>query len=151
VVQEGSENVRLCDQEQVAVIIATTGSESLAIDQGNDSGYATATIRAVFVLLCYQGYAYAVLGVGAPFIATGFGLSQSGIAQMYAWISLNSIGALILSRMADRVGRRRIILISLVITPSARWGLHYRRGRRGSSCSRFSHTPPSARPLAVRL
>jgi len=57
------------------------------------------------------------LGVGAPFIAKSFGLDQSGIARMFAWISLDAFGALILSRMADRVGRRRILMWSLVATP----------------------------------
>lgn len=36
---------------------------------------------------------------------------------MYAWISLYAFGALILSRMADRIGRRRVLLLSLVTTP----------------------------------
>jgi MFS family permease len=36
---------------------------------------------------------------------------------MYAWISLNSIGALVLSRMADRIGRRRVLMFGLFITP----------------------------------
>jgi hypothetical protein len=62
------------------------------------------TTRSLFGILCYQGYAFAILGVGAPFIGKSFGLDQSGIARVYAWISLNSIGALALSRMADRIG-----------------------------------------------
>lgn len=74
-------------------------------------------VRALFTILCYQGYAFAILGVGAPFIAKGFGLDQSGIARMYAWMSLNAVGALVLSRMADRIGRRRIVLLSLILTP----------------------------------
>lgn len=76
-----------------------------------------ATRLTVFTILAYQGYAFSLLGVAAPFIATGFGLDQSGIARMYAWISLNSLGALLLSRMADRIGRRRILLFTLVATP----------------------------------
>ena len=75
------------------------------------------TTRALFAILCYQGYAYVILGVGAPFIGKSFGLDQSGIARMYAWISLNSIGALVLSRMADRIGRRRVLILGLFITP----------------------------------
>jgi predicted MFS family arabinose efflux permease len=75
------------------------------------------TVQALFAILSCQGYAFAFLGVGAPFIAKSFGLDQSGIARMYAWISLNAIGALILSRMADRVGRRRIVTLGLIITP----------------------------------
>jgi MFS family permease len=75
------------------------------------------TTRALFAILCYQGYAFAILGVGAPFIGKSFALDQSGIARMYAWISLNSIGALVLSRMADLIGRRRILMLSLLVTP----------------------------------
>jgi MFS family permease len=35
---------------------------------------------------------------------------------MYAWISLNSVRALILLRLADRMGRR-MVLLSLLLTP----------------------------------
>src|SRR5260370_33914419 len=41
---------------------------------------------------------------------------------MFAWISLDAFGALILSRMADRVGRRRILVWSLVATPLCAMG-----------------------------
>jgi MFS family permease len=74
-------------------------------------------VRALFAILCCQGYAFAFLGVGAPFIARSFHFDQSDIARMYAWISLNSVGALILSRMADQIGRRSIVLLSLLLTP----------------------------------
>jgi MFS family permease len=79
-------------------------------------------VRALFAILCYQGYAFSILGVAAPFLARSFALDQSAIARMYAWISVNSLGALILSRMADRVGRRRIVLLSLIITPCCSLG-----------------------------
>src|SRR6516165_12091454 len=88
-----------------------TGLPGELTDQGN------IVVRALFVILCYQGYAFAFLGVGAPFIAESFHIDQSGSARMYAWISLNSVGALILSRMADRMGRQRIVLLSLLLTP----------------------------------
>jgi MFS family permease len=76
-----------------------------------------ATVGAAFMVLTVQGYAYSLLGVDAPFIAKDFGLNQSGIAGMYAWISLNALGALVLSRFADRIGRRVIMLLCLTITP----------------------------------
>ena len=79
--------------------------------------HSRATVRAILALLNYQGYAFTILGVGAPFIAKSFALDQTEIARMYAWISLNAFGALFLARMADRVGRRRILIVSLIITP----------------------------------
>jgi predicted MFS family arabinose efflux permease len=85
-------------------------------DKGRPS-HLRATRQTVLAILAYQGYAFALLGVAAPFIATGFKLDESGIARMYAWISLNSLGALLLSRMADRFGRRRILLLTLIATP----------------------------------
>jgi MFS family permease len=89
----------------------TAGLHHESTDQGS------IVVRALFAILCYQGYAFAFLGVGAPFIAASFHFGQSDIARMYAWISLNAVGALILSWMADRVGRRRIVLVSLLLTP----------------------------------
>ena len=88
-----------------------TSAESIADTHGR------ATVRAVCAALCYQGYAFALLGVGAPYIAKGFGLNDAGMAGMFALISLNSIAALVLSRMADRFGRRRIVLAALIVTP----------------------------------
>jgi len=79
--------------------------------------HARATMFAVAAILAYQGYALATLGVGAPFIAKSFGLDQSGIARMFAWIALGAFGVMIVSRMADRMGRRRILMWSLVATP----------------------------------
>lgn len=95
------------------------------------SAHGRATVRAVMAILCYQGYAYTILGVGAPFIARSFGLSQSAIARTYAWIALQALGALILSRMADRNGRRRVILLGLAVTPLASLGAALSRGIAG--------------------
>jgi MFS family permease len=75
------------------------------------------TIRAICGMLYYQGFTMAINGIGAPWIAKSFGLDESGVAGLYAWISFSSIGALILSRMADRVGRRRVLLWCMTATP----------------------------------
>jgi MFS family permease len=99
----------------LVISLATEDNATGPRDELTDQG--EIVVRALFAILCYQGYAFAFLGVGAPFIAESFHLDQSGIARMYAWISLNSVGALILSRMADRMGRRRIVLLSLLLTP----------------------------------
>ncbi|HZP45928.1 MAG TPA: MFS transporter [Candidatus Binataceae bacterium] len=92
---------------------ASPTAEGAALSEESSSR----TVRAVFAVLSYQGYAFSLLGVAAPFVAKGFGLDQTGIARMYAWISLNAFGALLLSRLADRMGRRRVLLFALLLTP----------------------------------
>lgn len=74
-------------------------------------------IAAIVVLLVYQGYSLSVVGVAAPWIAKSFALSQARLAELFAWMSTSAIGSLILARLADRIGRRRIILSSLVLAP----------------------------------
>jgi MFS family permease len=91
-------------------------SDNAAASTSGDQ-HAKQTVRALFAILCYQGYAFSILGLAAPFIGKTFGLDQSGIARMYAWISINALGALILSRMADQIGRRRILMLGLIVTP----------------------------------
>jgi putative MFS transporter len=85
-------------------------------DSGAEAGVGQ-TLAVIFAMLCYQGFTMAINGIGAPWIAKSFNLSQSGIAALYAWISLSAIGALILSRMADRVGRRRVLVWCMGATP----------------------------------
>jgi len=72
--------------------------------------------------MLYQGFTMAILGTGASWIAQSFGLDQSGIARSFAWISLSAFGALALSRMADRVGRRRVVLWAMAGTPLSALG-----------------------------
>ncbi|MBI3782346.1 MAG: MFS transporter [Deltaproteobacteria bacterium] len=74
-------------------------------------------IVATFVMMLYQGYMTAINGIASPWIAAGFGLGESGIARLYAWISLSAVGALVISRYADRVGRRRVLLSCMTATP----------------------------------
>ncbi len=71
----------------------------------------------IAAMMAYQGFTMAINGVAAPWIARSFGLGESGIAGLYAWISISAIGALVLSRLADRIGRRRILLGCMVMTP----------------------------------
>jgi MFS family permease len=79
-------------------------------------------IRCVVALMFYQGFTIAILGTGAPWIARSFSLDQSGIARTFAWVSLSAFGALALARMADRVGRRRVVLWSMIGTPLSALG-----------------------------
>lgn len=104
------------------VVSASDASDANILDAGaaavtEAEGDGRTTARALFAILCYQGYAFSILGLAAPFIGKTFALDQSGIARMFAWISINALGSFFLSRMADRIGRRRILMIGLVVTP----------------------------------
>lgn len=79
-------------------------------------------IRCVVALMYYQGFTISILGTGSPWIAKSFGLDQSGIARTFAWVALSAFGALLLSRMADRVGRRRVVLWSMAGMPLSALG-----------------------------
>lgn len=79
-------------------------------------------IRCVMALMYYQGFTLAIMGTGAPWIAKSFGLSDSGIARAFALIAVSAFGALGLARMADRVGRRRVVLWAMVGMPLSALG-----------------------------
>jgi MFS family permease len=88
--------------------------------RGNGDQAAAPNIRqlvtSIATVFCFQGFAMSINGIGAPFIAKSFHLGESGIAGLFAWISISAIGALALSRMIDRLGRRRMLLMSMAGT-----------------------------------
>jgi AAHS family 3-hydroxyphenylpropionic acid transporter len=92
-------------------------TEPVRQDARDAARNAPAIISAIVILLVYQGYTLSVVGVASPWIAKSFALSESRLAELFAWMSSSAIGALILARMADRLGRRRIILASLAVSP----------------------------------
>src|SRR5271156_2185691 len=76
-----------------------------------------ATILAILAMLFYQGVAASIISLASPWIGTSFNLDGAGIARLFAWISISSLGALALSRMVDRFGRRRMILWCIAAMP----------------------------------
>lgn len=74
-------------------------------------------IAAIVLLLIYQGYTLSVSGVAAPWIGKSFHLSEPALARLFAWMSVSAFGSMMLARLADKVGRRRIILSSLLLAP----------------------------------
>jgi len=87
-----------------------------------DAGRARRTVLVLCALLWFQGFTMSINGIAAPWIAKSFGLGESGIASLYAWISVSAIGALVLSRLADRLGRRQVLRWCLRGTPPAALG-----------------------------
>ena len=71
----------------------------------------------LLAMLFYQGYTSAIIGIGSPWIAKSFGLDQSGVAAVFAWLALSSLGALGLARMADKAGRRRVMMWCMTVMP----------------------------------
>jgi MFS family permease len=101
--------------------IAAGSKKADAGGETGQSGYSArrvaAIIAAIVMLLVYQGYSLSIVGVASPWIAKSFALDQPALARLFAWMSTSAFGALIFARMADRVGRRRIILTSLLLVP----------------------------------
>lgn len=76
-----------------------------------------ATVIAIVAMLFYQGFAVSIVAIASPWIGKSFNLDGAGIARLFAWISVSSLGALALSRMIDRFGRRRMILLCIAAMP----------------------------------
>jgi MFS family permease len=71
----------------------------------------------LIAMIWYAGFAGAIPYIASPWIAKSFGLDQSAVARLFAWIALSALVSLGLSRMADKVGRRRVILWSISAMP----------------------------------
>ena len=82
------------------------------------SGRSWSIIAAIVLLLIYQGYTLSIAGIASPWIGKSFDLSQPELARLFAWMSVSAFGSMLLARLADRVGRRRIILSSLLLAPA---------------------------------
>jgi putative MFS transporter len=67
-------------------------------------------MAALLALTAFASYINTVPGIIAPFVAREFGLSDAGIANLMGLISLGALGAFGLTRLADRIGRRRVLL-----------------------------------------
>ena len=65
----------------------------------------------LLALVGYASYVQALGGIAAPFVAREFGLGDAGITGIAGWASLGAFGAALLTRLADRHGRRGILLL----------------------------------------
>ncbi|HYR78759.1 MAG TPA: MFS transporter, partial [Candidatus Dormibacteraeota bacterium] len=60
-------------------------------------------------MLGLQAFALTINGVAAPWIMQSFQLNQSSLARLFAVISVSAIGALIITRLFDVIGRMRVL------------------------------------------
>lgn len=70
-------------------------------------------------LMVWGGYLVTVNGVASPFLATSFGLGDSGISFAFGIMSLDAIPTLLLTRRADHRGRRSVLLAACSALPIA--------------------------------
>ncbi len=82
----------------------------------NDAPNVRQLVTAIAIVFAFNGFTMSINGIGSPWIAKSFHLGESGIATLFAWISFSAIGALGLSRMIDRLGRRRMLLVCMAGT-----------------------------------
>jgi putative MFS transporter len=74
-------------------------------------------MAALLALTAFANYFQTVPGISAPFAAREFGLSDAGIASLMGFVALGALGAFGLTRLADRIGRRRVLLAGLACLP----------------------------------
>ena len=100
---------------------AKAGSESSASHSAHGSRSsgprASTTVGAIVILLLYQGYTLSIVGIASPWIAKSFALDEGKLAKLFAWMAISAFGSLALARLADRVGRRLVILTALTLAP----------------------------------
>ncbi|HVU52278.1 MAG TPA: MFS transporter [Polyangia bacterium] len=71
---------------------------------------------ALLGVLWYGGLTLPLLTVESPWIALRFGLDTRGVARLYALMSLSAALTFLGGRLADRIGRRRLLVGCLVLT-----------------------------------
>jgi MFS family permease len=69
----------------------------------------------LLAVLWYGGLTLPLLTVESPWIAQRFGLDASGVARLYALMSLSAVLTFVGARLADRIGRKRLLVGCLVL------------------------------------
>ena len=68
-------------------------------------------------LTVYGFYVQSLGGLSQPFLAREFGLDDTGITFINGWMSLGAFGTALLTRLADRRGRRGIVVLCFALLP----------------------------------
>jgi AAHS family 3-hydroxyphenylpropionic acid transporter len=83
----------------------------------------------LFALVVYGFYIQALGGLAAPFLAADFQLDDAAITAIAGWIALGAFGTALATRLADRYGRRRVLVASfaglppLALVSALAWGV----------------------------
>ena len=74
-------------------------------------------MRLTLGLTAYAFYVQALSGLAAPFVAREFRLDDAAITAIAGWVSVGAFGTALLTRLADRHGRRRILVLCFALLP----------------------------------
>jgi MFS family permease len=95
---------------------ATAAHTSAAGQRAEQPAFGRAASYTLLAVMAYQGLTTPILGVTAPWVSARFGLSATALAELYALMSLSAFVTFGVARLADRAGRRRVLLWCLVST-----------------------------------
>ncbi|HUA34655.1 MAG TPA: MFS transporter [Candidatus Binataceae bacterium] len=76
----------------------------------------------ILALLVPQGFIITLNGIAAPWMLKDFNLSASQLARVFACIAISGVGALLLTRLFDVVGRGRVLSWSLFVSAAGAIG-----------------------------
>src|SRR4051794_39014080 len=93
---------------------ASCGHPTIETPSGGPAGRAAS--RTLLAIMWYQGLATPLLAITAPWIAVRFALDAVALARLYALMSLSALLTFGAARLADRIGRRSLLLICLTAT-----------------------------------
>jgi len=74
-------------------------------------------MRLLLGLTVYASYLQALPGMTAPFLAADLGLDDARITAIAGFVSIGAFGTAALARMADRHGRRGLVVLCFALLP----------------------------------
>jgi MFS family permease len=75
-------------------------------------------MRLLLGLTVYAAYLQALPGMTAPFLAADLGLDDAHITAIAGFASVGAFGTAALARLADRHGRRRLVVLCFALLPA---------------------------------
>jgi len=67
------------------------------------------------VAIFFEGYGRSLVTVALAYVGKDLGTSSDALSYALAAIAMGSLGVLLLGPIADRIGRRRLLLVSIVL------------------------------------